>query len=569
MIITVSSTAALISALKAAQAGDTVQLAPGVYAPVVIRGMNFAQDVTVTSVDPANAATLKGLSVTSSSGLTFQNLEFVVDPGSVGSPYKVTASQDIHFKNLYVHGSLDGNPQDDGGAFVIRTSTDVSVEDSEFEQLALAINHLDNNHLLISNNQFHDLMMDGVRGGGSSWVTISGNHFSDFYRLDGVHPDAIQFWTSNTTTTTHDIVVKDNVFERGDGGPVQGIFFGNEAKIPYENITITGNAIIGGMYNGISVAFGNKVVISDNLVLGYTDMASKIRVDDSRNVTISDNTTSHFVLQRNGEGIVQTGNTITSSLPIGDTKVLADWEVEHAATSSLDSTLQAPTSSLTVLTAETATVVVGSAVADQLVGTSAANIIDGRAGSDTMSGGAGDDTYLVDNRDVIVEAAGGGVDLVRATATTYTLAANVENLDLVAGSKQKGVGNDLDNVITSNKVQSTLIGGGGDDLLVVRGGLATMTGGAGADTFQFTALPSARADITDFVKGQDVLDLSPILSAYNGANPVGDGWVRFQSGTDGVTVLVDVDGAKGAAGFVELVKLTGVTGTLGTQDWVF
>jgi len=565
MIITVSSTSALISALKAAQAGDTVQLAPGVYSSVAISGLNFAQDVIVTSADPANAAVLTGLSVSRSSGLTFQDLEFVVNPANGSNPFKVTGSQDIHFKRLDVHGSLDGNPQNDGGAFMIRTSTDVSVEDSEFHELAIGIGHLDNNHLLISNNEFHHIMMDGVRGGGSSWVTITGNDFSDFYREEGVHPDAIQFWTSNTTVATHDITITNNTFQRGDGGPAQGIFLGNEAKIPYENITITGNAIIGGMYNGISIAFGNKVVISDNLVLGYTDMASKIRVDDSRNVTISDNTTSHFVLQRNGEGIVQTGNTITSNLPIGDTKTLEAWQVEHPLTSSVE----APTSSLTVLTAETASVVVGSAVADQLVGTSAANIIDGRAGSDTMSGGAGDDTYLVDNRDVIVEAAGGGVDLVRATATTYTLGANVENLDLLASSKQKGVGNDLDNVITSNKVQSTLIGGGGDDVLVVRGGLATMTGGAGADTFQFTALPSARADITDFVKGQDVLDLSPILSAYNGANPVGDGWVRFQSGTDGVTVLVDVDGAKGAAGFVELVKLTGVTGTLGTQDWVF
>jgi len=511
MIITVSSTSALISALKAAQAGDTVQLAPGVYSSVAISGLNFAQDVIVTSADPANAAVLTGLSVSRSSGLTFQDLEFVVNPANGSNPFKVTGSQDIHFKRLDVHGSLDGNPQNDGGAFMIRTSTDVSVEDSEFHELAIGIGHLDNNHLLISNNEFHHIMMDGVRGGGSSWVTITGNDFSDFYREEGVHPDAIQFWTSNTTVATHDITITNNTFQRGDGGPAQGIFLGNEAKIPYENITITGNAIIGGMYNGISIAFGNKVVISDNLVLGYTDMASKIRVDDSRNVTISDNTTSHFVLQRNGEGIVQTGNTITSNLPIGDTKTLEAWQVDHSLPG--DSSAQdLPNVSVTLT---------GGAGADTLASGGAADTLDGGAGADVLSGGGGDDFYVTDGKDTIVELVDGGFDTIRS-AVSLTLPNNVEKIVLV-GTAIAGKGNDLDNVLVGNAIGNQLYGRAGNDTISGEGGADTLlgaagnddlTGGAGVDVFRF-AQGDGSDVIRDFGAGgeHDVIDVSAFYAA--------------------------------------------------------
>ena len=73
-----SNTAALVSALKTAQAGDTVQLASGTYTPIALTGLHFATDVTITSQDPNHQAVLTGLNVKTSSGLTFSNLEVAV-----------------------------------------------------------------------------------------------------------------------------------------------------------------------------------------------------------------------------------------------------------------------------------------------------------------------------------------------------------------------------------------------------------------------------------------------------------------------------------------------------------
>ena len=59
--------------------------------------------------------------------------------------------------------------------------------------------------------------MDGVRGTGSSFVTIASNTFTDFRPNSTDHPDAIQFWTYGSTASATDIVIKDNVFTRGTG----------------------------------------------------------------------------------------------------------------------------------------------------------------------------------------------------------------------------------------------------------------------------------------------------------------------------------------------------------------
>jgi Ca2+-binding RTX toxin-like protein len=118
----------------------------------------------------------------------------------------------------------------------------------------------------------------------------------------------------------------------------------------------------------------------------------------------------------------------------------------------------------------------GNNSANHIVGNSGNNVIDGRMGADTMEGGLGNDTYYVDySGDVVVEASGGGTDTVRSSYYSHTLAANVENLILVAGSAARtGTGNNLANVIDGNEFANVLDGMGGAD---------TMRGGNGDDTY--------------------------------------------------------------------------------------
>ncbi len=117
----------------------------------------------------------------------------------------------------------------------------------------------------------------------------------------------------------------------------------------------------------------------------------------------------------------------------------------------------------------------GSANEDVLTGDAAANILDGGAGKDSLAGGTGNDTYLVDNvDDVITENASEGTDTVVSTAATYTLAANVDNLTLGGAGNINGTGNDDANILTGNA---------GNNRLDAKGGVDSMAGGLGDDTY--------------------------------------------------------------------------------------
>ena len=102
------------------------------------------------------------------------------------------------------------------------------------------------------------------------------------------------------------------------------------------------------------------------------------------------------------------------------------------------------------------------------------NVLDGGADIDTLAGGAGDDIYYVDNTaDVVIETAGNGTDTVFSSAT-YTLAGNIENLNLIGGANISATGNSLANQITGNSGSNRIDGGAGAD---------TMSGGLGDDTY--------------------------------------------------------------------------------------
>ena len=114
------------------------------------------------------------------------------------------------------------------------------------------------------------------------------------------------------------------------------------------------------------------------------------------------------------------------------------------------------------------------ALANTLIGNLANNTLDGGAGADTLIGDGGNDTYLVDNLgDLVQELAGKGTDTVIASVDNYTLAANVENLQL-AGSALSGIGNSLKNTLTGTAGNNLLNGGTGADKLI---------GGLGDDSY--------------------------------------------------------------------------------------
>ena len=145
------------------------------------------------------------------------------------------------------------------------------------------------------------------------------------------------------------------------------------------------------------------------------------------------------------------------------------------------------------------------------------DILDGGGGVDRMVGGSGDDTYYVDiATDVVVEAAGGGIDTVFATVLD-TLGNNVENLTLLGTGNFGGNGNGLANIITGNTGNNTLNGGAGNDELIGGQGNDNLIGGTGNDIM--------RGD-----EGNDTLDGGGGDDAYYGG--IGDDMLVGGSGND-------------------------------------
>jgi Ca2+-binding RTX toxin-like protein len=150
----------------------------------------------------------------------------------------------------------------------------------------------------------------------------------------------------------------------------------------------------------------------------------------------------------------------------------------------------------------------GNELDNTLIGNDANNVLDGGLGADVMAGGLGSDTYIVDNiGDTITEAPDANDpgepeepgepgeeepepqdppvdrDLVRSTIS-YTLEANVEDLELLGTDDLDGTGNALDNIIVGNDGNNVLdgglgvdgmVGGLGDDTYVVDNSLDTVT----------------------------------------------------------------------------------------------
>ncbi|NKF15152.1 calcium-binding protein, partial [Rhizobium phaseoli] len=124
------------------------------------------------------------------------------------------------------------------------------------------------------------------------------------------------------------------------------------------------------------------------------------------------------------------------------------------------------------------------AAADTLSGGAGNDTLNGGAGADRLIGGAGDDTYIVDNAGgIVTEAADEGIDTVRTNLSAYTLGVNVENLTYIGTAAFVGIGNSLDNTITSGAAADTLSGGDGNDTLNGGAGADRLIGGAGDDTY--------------------------------------------------------------------------------------
>ena len=267
---------------------------------------------------------------------------------------------------------------------------------------------------------------DNVIDGGAGADTMSGAAGDDQYIVDNAGDRVIEAYGEGT-----DLVYAGVSFTLGQN---------------IENLTLTGTGNIDAIGNALANSLlGN----SGNNLLDGASGADTMAGGSGDDTYVIDN--------------------------VGD--VVSELEAQGVDTvrSSIDYTLGANLENLT-LTGNANLSGTGNSADNILQGNDGDNVLDGRSGADTMSGGAGNDTYIVDNtRDVVVEAANEGVDLV-LSGVSFALAANIENLTLTGFGNTAGtgnemanriVGNDGDNLLDGGLGADTLIGGLGDDIYVV------------------------------------------------------------------------------------------------------
>ena len=591
-VFAVSTTAELQNAVKLAQAGDEIRLAPGRYDSVVLQSATPTGNVTITSADPYNPANFSGLIVTGASNLTFSNIKMTVPDNS----YTWYHFQVLNSSNIKIVNSVfDGpgmTPVQETSGLIVRNSSNVTIDSSEFKNLVWGVHFFDNKGITVTNSLFHDIRQDGIRGGANSQVTYSYNFFTNFHPTADEHADAMQFWTTNTTAAMSDITVIGNVVVRGaNGSPIQGVFMRDEVgTLPYSNVTIADNLIIGGAYNSITLDGGVFGKITGNTVIAFPDQEAWIRtLNTTTNVDVSGNTAFRYVTQYDELG----DNATTPAVTDGGLAALQAWSLNHTVPGGFDSwqkplevaglavpVASAPSPAL----APTDPIINGTDGDDMLVADVTKKIeIHGNGGNDKivgngfgakMLGGLGNDSYDVKGiGDDVREDAGSGVDWVNSWID-YVLPDNVEHLTLKAGGL-KGMGNALGNQVFGSDGNDQLFGlggndtlnggagndildgGDGDDYLVGGAGIDKIWGGNGIDYFAFgndIVRQAGTDEVMDFARSVYKLDLSCIdanagaagdqafrlIGTKNFSRKAGE--LQVKAYGDGVMVAGDVNG---------------------------
>lgn len=207
----------------------------------------------------------------------------------------------------------------------------------------------------------------------------------------------------------------------------------------------------------------------------------------------------------------------------------------------------------------------GGAGDDEIYGGADSDTLDGGTGMDYLSGGAGSDLYLVDNaRDMVVEAKGGGTDVVVALVS-FALEAGQEIEQLVFAN----LSNTVKSVtLTGNAFAQTIIGGTGNDTLNGGGGRDMLSGGTGNDIYVIDGgdtIVELAGEGTDLVKSSVAYTLAAnvenlALTGVGNINGGGNGLANILSGNNGTNTLFGLDGNDTLNGGLGLDRLVGGAG---------
>jgi hypothetical protein len=284
--IRVTNQASLLSALKTAQAGDTVLLADGNYGITTV-GNDYTSAVTIKSEHPQGAVFEK-LLMQGATNMIVDGIQVAngmsVEKGSAG----ITV----------INSDIDG-------VLYCRDVNGLKVDNVDVSggQFGLLLNSVQN--FSVTNSHIHDAVEDIMRVTGNSYNgVIENNVIANPTGGYPLHPDLLQLFAASGITP-HDLVIRGNLMydTKGDGETsAQGIFMSDPSTGGYKNILIEENLIRVPSPNTIYVNGGQQNVVVQNNSLMSTDsggagiirLASKSGMDNS-GVTVEGNIVKSIV----------------------------------------------------------------------------------------------------------------------------------------------------------------------------------------------------------------------------------------------------------------------------------
>ena len=418
------------------------------------------------------------------------------------------------------------------------------------------------NNLIIGNSGNNILNGNGgndtLIGGGGNDLLIGGAG-NDVYRLTGgsgaIQEDVnggIDTVESNMTSgplvaNVENLTLTGTANISGTGNALNNVITGNAGNNALDGGT-GADTLIGGSGNDLYLVNNTSDVVQEGVNAGLDTVRSSIGWSlgaNVENLTLTGtsaingvgNSLDNLIIGNSGDNILNgNGGNDTLEGGISDTLIGGSGndvyvksnqfgEVREDINGGIDTVQSSFTQDLSanvenlILTGTANINGTGNALNNVLIGNTGNNQLDGGpVGADTLIGGAGDDRYTVwGGDDVVEEGANAGTDTVYALSD-WSLGANFENLFLGNTDAKNGVGNSLDNLITTFPANGAnmLNGNGGNDTLDGAGGADTLIGGAGNDLFLLN-YDSGVATIQEDVNG-GIDSVQSIFTQYLTAN---------------------------------------------------
>lgn len=253
----VTNAAELNSAIAASAAGDFIYLATGNYGTISINEKSRTGD-PVTLMPAAGALpVLSGLSISGSSGFAIIGLSV----SGTGNPVvAIASSSDIRLGGLRIQGAVPNKDSwdDPNAGLWIRNSSRISVSNTRISNVRNAIYSRRNDGVIIADTTI-EYVREGINIAATNRLLLRRNRIQNVQPnfLLGDHPDAVQFWTTNETVGSTNVVIVDNYLALGGKRAVQGFFIaggddpGEPGGIMHERIEVRNNIYYGSSRNGM------------------------------------------------------------------------------------------------------------------------------------------------------------------------------------------------------------------------------------------------------------------------------------------------------------------------------